>query len=254
MIIGNEKQQEFLKELVENFDKGTILVYGPEGVGKFSFLKNFLRTKNYELISIENDEKIYKIETARLLTSLSQRESKKRIILINDAHKFQRESQNTLLKTLEESPSKIIFILITHRFSKIIPTIRSRSILVRFNLVAKEKIQKFLEEKGYKLEEIKKALKYYPYQPGKAIKILENKEKLDLFEKFIVADLNQKINLIEEIKKNFTLQEFLEIYLIHLQNSKGKPSFIKKILDLYFDSDYNLNFEMQLINLILNYG
>lgn len=261
MIIGNEKQKIFLSELLENLNQGTILVFGPEGVGKFSFLKEFLQAKNGEIIFLDSEDKILKIETARLLVSLGIKRSEKRIIIINDAHKFQFQAQNTLLKTLEEALSKTIFILITHRFHKILPTIRSRSILVRFGLVPEKETFNFLKEKGYVEEEIKLALSFYPGQPGKALNFLENKNKINLFKKFVTTDTWGKLSLIEseELKNNFSLQEFLEIYLLFLRKKikeKPIPSFqFYHLLNLYNESiDYNLNFDLQLTNLVLNYG
>ncbi len=262
MIIGNQKQQEFLKELMEKEKRGTVLVFGPEGVGKFSFLKEYLSSqKDTEKIFLTTQEKNFKIDSARFLTILSQRKVTRRIVVINDAHKFQIEAQNTLLKTLEESPSQTLFLLVTHKLYKILPTIRSRSILVRFNLVPQEEVFQFLKSKKYKTEDILNVLEFYPCQPGKALYLLENLHKLKLFKKFLSSSLENKFSLIEELKKSFTLQEFLELYLMNerkkiKENQKNKLSLekIKEILALYFDSDYNLNFEIQLTPLILNYG
>jgi len=259
MIYGNLESQKILKELIEK-DVSPILVVGPEGVGKFSFLKEYLDSKKIEKIAIQTEDKNFKIETARSLVSLSQKKSEKRIILIDNAHKFQIYSQNTLLKTFEETPSKTIFILVSHQENKILPTIRSRSIKVKFGLVKKEETEKFLKEKGFNQKEIDLALDFYPYQPGKALRFLHSK-KFELLNKFLIKkDFN-----FEELKNNFTLQEFLENYLLFLRKEllekikerKLISQEIKKIkdcLNLYYDSDYNLNFELQLANLILSHG
>ena len=258
MIIGNEKQKQILKDLLENMNQGTILVFGPEGVGKFSFLKEILKDKK-ETIFINSEEKILKIDTARMITSLGLQKSTKRIVVINDAHKFQNQSQNTLLKTLEEPFSKTIFVLITHRFYKILPTIRSRSILIRFGLVSFEETVKILKEKGYRAKEIELALNFYPGQPGKALKFLENKNKREVFQKFILANQEDKVLLIDELKNNFSLSEFLENYILFLRKKIFDSPLvlfqIKNILNLYHESlNYNLNFDIQIANLILNNG
>lgn len=49
--------------------------------------------------------------------------------LIIAAHSFRTEAQNALLKTLEEPPEKIKFILISRNKTALIPTIRSRCLL-----------------------------------------------------------------------------------------------------------------------------
>lgn len=261
MIVGNLKQQKILRDLLENLTQGSILVYGPEGVGKLSFIKELLEEKEWEKIIIDNQSKYYQIETARTLTSLSQKKSQKRVIIINDFHKFQREAQNTLLKTFEEMISSTLFISITHQLSKILTTLRSRSILVKFNLVEKEVIINLLKKKGFDDEKIKLALNFYSHQPGKAINLLENKNKLEIFFRFIKSRPESKLRLVEKIKENFNLQDFLFYYLtekqIRLRKKKNltKSEIIKlrQLLNLYFDSDYYLNSEMQLVNLILNY-
>jgi hypothetical protein len=259
MIYGNLKSQKILKELIEK-DVSPILVVGPEGVGKLSFLKEYLDSQKIEKIAIQTEDKNFKIETARFLVSLSQKKSEKRIVLIDNAHKFQIYSQNTLLKTFEETPSKTIFILVSHQENKILSTIRSRSIKVKFGLVKKEETEKFLKEKGFSQKEIDLALDFYPYQPGKALRFL-NSRKFEFLNKFLTQpELN-----FEELKNSFTLQEFLENYLLFLRKElfkklkennpiSGEIKKIKDCLNLYYDSDYNLNFELQLANLILSHG
>lgn len=50
-----------------------------------------------------------------------------RIVIIDDADTMNRNSQNALLKVLEEPPANSILILVAHRPGQLIPTIRSRS-------------------------------------------------------------------------------------------------------------------------------
>lgn len=256
MIYGNENQQEFLKTLIEK-DISPILVVGPEGVGKFSFLNEFLKTKTYENIVFTSTEKNFKIDSARFLISLAKRKSKKRVILINEAHKFQSQSQNSFLKILEDNPSKTTFIFVTEYESKILPTIRSRSVRVKFNLVSPDITKNFLKEKGFSEGDIKIALDFYPFQPGKAYRFLLNKDKIDYFTN-LINDLT-----IDENLKSVNLGEFLEFYillkrkellsLITENNNFLKVFFsLKNSLDLYADIDYNLNSTLQILNLVLN--
>ena len=258
MIYGNSKQQQIVRDLIEN-EKSPILIVGPEGVGKFSFILEYLSDKSIEKIILNPQEKFFKIDSARFIVSLSQKRSHKRIMIINEAHKFQYQSQNILLKTFEESQSNTIFILITHQQHKILPTIKSRSINVRFSLVDKEETIKFLQENNFSQEDINYALNFYPYQPGKAFKLLMTKNKVEIFKKFIAR---QDFDL-DKLKTNFSLSEFLEYYLLFkrsellkkLDQNYGKEiNHLREVLKLYYDADFNLNFELQLTNLILNNG
>jgi hypothetical protein len=258
MIYGNLEQQNLLKEMVEK-NTSPILISGPEGVGKFSFCFEYLKEKKFEKIFFSTADKIFKIESARFLTSLAQKKTEKRIVLIDEVHKFKSDSQNTLLKTLEEAPSKTIFILITHQENKILPTIHSRSLKIKFSLVPESETAKFLKEKGFSQDEIKLALEFFPFQPGKAFQFLIQKNKFEILKKFLLGEMT------DNLKDYFSLKEILEYYLLfkrqELLKSLGDSKKInetllrlRSALNLYFDADYNLNFDLQLTNLILNNG
>ncbi len=57
---------------------------------------------------------------------LATNEAQNKVFLFHDAHKLNPESQNALLKILEEPPSHVKFILCTPSLSPILPTVRSR--------------------------------------------------------------------------------------------------------------------------------
>lgn len=258
MIIGNKQGQKILFNLLKR-DRGTILVFGPAGVGKYSFLKSLVQNESGEKIILDNSSKFFSLETARLLTSLGNQKKQKMIILVNEAHKFSVQAQNIFLKTIEETITPTIFIFVTHQLTKILPTIRSRSFLVRFSLVNPEETFKFLKDKGYSESEIKLAMLFYPQQPGKALSLLENKNKLKILKKFFSAQAEDRLLLLEEIKKYFSLKDLIELYLLlkrrkidHFSLEEGRQ--VKEILDLYNDLDYNLNNDLHLADLILNYG
>ena len=53
-------------------------------------------------------------------------EGLKKVYIIDEAHMLTKEAFNALLKTLEEPPSHVMFILATTELDKILPTIISR--------------------------------------------------------------------------------------------------------------------------------
>ncbi|HXY32793.1 MAG TPA: DNA polymerase III subunit delta' [Planctomycetaceae bacterium] len=57
----------------------------------------------------------------------------RRVAVIDDADRMSTEGANAILKTLEEPPSYAIIILLAADLGKILPTIRSRCQIVRFN-------------------------------------------------------------------------------------------------------------------------
>lgn len=56
-----------------------------------------------------------------------------RAIIINPADDLERNAANALLKSLEEPPQGTFFLLVTHRAGMLLPTIRSRARILRFN-------------------------------------------------------------------------------------------------------------------------
>ncbi|MCZ3268403.1 hypothetical protein NYZ59_19135, partial [Acinetobacter baumannii] len=58
----------------------------------------------------------------------------RRVIVIDAADELERPgASNALLKSLEEPPSGTIFLLISHAPGRLLPTIRSRCRVLRFN-------------------------------------------------------------------------------------------------------------------------
>ena len=58
------------------------------------------------------------------------------------------QGQNAILKTIEEPPSYGIIILVCENLASLLPTIKSRCIVVRFNPIDKEQMRHYLQSKG----------------------------------------------------------------------------------------------------------
>lgn len=78
-------------------------------------------------------------------------EAKQRFVLIDEAHKLNTSSANTLLKTLEEPPAHTRFFLITHERALLLPTIISRCQFVNFAPLHDETIKTLLSENGLEI-------------------------------------------------------------------------------------------------------
>lgn len=57
----------------------------------------------------------------------------RRAVIIDPADDLERNAANALLKALEEPPAGTYFLLVTHRPGRLLPTIRSRCRVLRFN-------------------------------------------------------------------------------------------------------------------------
>lgn len=74
--------------------------------------------------------------------------SAKRVFILTEAEKLNNESQNCLLKVLEEPPAYCCIILVCTRPDKLLPTIRSRCQILRFGPVAEDRIIEKLRGTG----------------------------------------------------------------------------------------------------------
>lgn len=68
----------------------------------------------------------------------------RRAIIINPADDLERNAANALLKSLEEPPAGTFFLLVTHRPGLLLPTIRSRARILRFNPLPSGDVEKAL--------------------------------------------------------------------------------------------------------------
>ena len=67
-----------------------------------------------------------------------------RAIIINPADDLEHNAANALLKSLEEPPVGTFFLLVTHRPGMLLPTIRSRARILRFNALPVSKVEDVL--------------------------------------------------------------------------------------------------------------
>ena len=81
-------------------------------------------------------------------------EGKARVFIIRDADELGTGAANALLKTLEEPREGTHFVLLTSRPDRMLPTIRSRSMPVRFGALPTAVMQKLLREAGVPADEI----------------------------------------------------------------------------------------------------
>ncbi len=80
--------------------------------------------------------------------SLRPHEGSRKIAVINDADTMNDEAANALLKTLEEPPERAVILLIAGNYDALLPTIRSRCQVVRFDPLPDDVLSELIIEQG----------------------------------------------------------------------------------------------------------
>lgn len=70
-----------------------------------------------------------------------------KVYIINDADLMNQQAQNALLKTLEEPPKYVVFLLLTENADLLLPTITSRCVMLKLRNIREKLIRKYLMEK-----------------------------------------------------------------------------------------------------------
>lgn len=156
-------QQSITQTLQHSLEKGqlaqALLFCGPRGVGKTSCARILAKQINkaalnetteddfafniFELDAASNNsvEDIRKInDQVRIPPQIGSH----KVYIIDEAHMLSNQAFNAFLKTLEEPPKHVIFILATTEKNKIIPTVLSRCQVYDFKRISVKDIQTHL--------------------------------------------------------------------------------------------------------------
>ena len=169
-------QEVIVKTLQNAINKNKIshayLFTGPRGTGKTSAAKIFAKTincenlengipcekcvcctqinnqQNVDIIEIDaaSNNGVDEIRELKNKVNLVPSISKYKVYIIDEVHMLSTSAFNALLKTLEEPPSHVIFILATTDPHKVLPTILSRCQRFDFKKVSVNKIHERLKD------------------------------------------------------------------------------------------------------------
>ena len=158
-VIGQDKIVQALQKSIDNKKiSHAYLFVGPRGTGKTSVARIFAHTINdfpYELeddyldiieIDAASNRGIDNIRELREKANLAPVQGKYKVYIIDEVHMLTKEAFNALLKTLEEPPEHIVFIMATTDAHKVPVTITSRSQTHVFHLADQATMVKYLRE------------------------------------------------------------------------------------------------------------
>lgn len=99
-----------------------------------------------------------------------------RVLLLGDLDFATHHAANALLKFLEEPPAGVVLLITTSAPSRLLPTIRSRAIEVRFPLLRRDEIAEILRRRGYDAAQVESGAQLGQGSASRAIAALEGEE------------------------------------------------------------------------------
>ncbi len=157
-------QDQIVKVLEGAIKKGEIphalLFSGTRGTGKTTLARIFAKaigTSSVDLYEIDaaSNRGIDDIRELKEAVHTVPYESKYKVYIIDEVHMLTKEAFNALLKTLEEPPAHVVFILATTEEEKLLDTILSRCQVFRFRspsrAVLSETVIDIAKQEGFTL-------------------------------------------------------------------------------------------------------
>ena len=209
---------------------------------------------NPDYAEITPDGKTLKIEQIRNLQARIVEKpitSRRKVYVIDDADLMSEESQNCLLKTLEEPPEYAVIILIVSNESRILPTIKSRCVIIKFQPLTSKEIKQvkpelsddliqLLEGSLLNAENIEQKKEQYA-QLSNLVNVLENKQLVEVFNS---ADLLYKGK--DDI---ITLLEYLNLIFFSRNEINAIPIIEKTKKKILANNNYDMTIDYCLMNI-----
>ncbi|WP_339020912.1 DNA polymerase III subunit gamma/tau [Spiroplasma endosymbiont of Atherix ibis] len=293
-VAGHEGIKEILISQIKLNSFGHALLFsGQRGTGKTSVAKIFSKIVNcqnlngynpcdkclscnefnnnahadiFEIDAASNNG-VEEIRNIKANVSLMPNFSKYKVYIIDEVHMLSNSAFNALLKTLEEPPRHVIFVLATTEFSKIPSTIISRCQLFNFKRIDQKSLENKISEicnaEGKQIT--KEALnEIYYISDGSlrdALNYLEqsliisvNEVSTEVLKKiFYISTKNEKINIIKNVIEGNS-KEIIDYF--EISNNQGIDfqtmtlsllDILKEIIEIKLTGDYQF-----LVNLTQN--
>lgn len=164
-----ERQSEMVRFLVNSYRKNRLvhayILEGAKGVGKLSVAKNFAKMllcesddkicgtcRSCQMIDQDGHVNVYvirkegnnikkeQIQTLQSEFSKMAAEDSAKVYIIEDADKMSVSAANSLLKFLEEPMKNTYALLLTENKQMLLPTIRSRAVVLSFKSLSQEEL------------------------------------------------------------------------------------------------------------------
>ena len=242
-IFGQEEVVSSLESSIKNKKIAHAYLFsGGRGSGKTSVARIFaekIGTKKEDIYEIDaaSNRKIDEVRSIRDTIEVLPSFSQYKVYIIDEVHMLTKEASNALLKTLEEPPKHVIFILATTEKEKILDTIKSRCQIFDF--------------KNANLEDSKKL-----------VKKIAKKEEVDIDDKSIefVAKLGNgsfrdTVSFLQKVisifNKKIVFEEIDGIF--QKNNQKLEDEFLKALNENKKEDSFKIYSEVLKSNIDFNY-
>ena len=147
-LIGQDDAVKLIKQqIIKNNLSHAYLFSGPRGVGKTSLARIIAielgcdPTFDISEIDAASHNKVDDIrELNENINFIASSPGKKRVIILDEVHMLSNAASNAFLKTLEEPPEHVIFILATTEPERVLETIKSRTTHIVFKKIDNKEI------------------------------------------------------------------------------------------------------------------
>lgn len=274
-IVGQSHITDMLKRAIASDNIAhAYLLTGPRGVGKTSIARILAHeinqlpyadeTNHLDIIEIDaaSNNSVDDVRDLREKVMVAPSSARKKVYIIDEVHMLSKQAFNALLKTLEEPPEHIVFILATTDANKLPATIISR--VQRFNFraiqpdTAAKHLRKIADAENIMIND--EALELIAHQ-GKgsfrdSISLLDQLRNIS--DEEITVSLIEKVlglaetDIIERLIEAYKLQDIHTIVqLLDTAESQGAPA-LTLVEQLVYVIRNRVTAEPELISLLDN--
>ena len=216
-LVGQPDAVQLISEQIKNNNLSHAYLFsGPRGVGKTSLARIIATTIGCDPVFdiTEIDAASHnKVDDVRELNDsvnfIASSPGKKRVFILDEVHMLSNAASNAFLKTLEEPPEHVIFILATTEPERVIETIRSRTTQIAFKRIKNADIITSLEmiSKAEKIKLSKDVLEYIANQSDGSLR-----DAINLFEQtFSTFGNKATMEQLYSILGKVTISDLLQI-------------------------------------------
>lgn len=166
-----------------------------------------------------------KVEQVRDLAgflNLRSHRGRLRVALVHPAEDMNPNAANALLKGLEEPPAGAMFLLVSHRPARLLPTIRSRCVALPVSIPSREETLQWLSAQGAKDPE-----RWLAYAGGAPLAALDYAGKAEILDRLLKrpgpVDDREELGALAEALQKIALDRALSAFGLPPKYQTGAP-------------------------------